>query len=136
LPFLLKKYERGGVSKLEQISIIIISIATFLNAILAICSFIGKVKKPVDNAVDNKFKEALKPINEKLEMIDTRIDKLDKNQCKNYLTEFLEDIKNGISKSDIQIQRATEVYDHYINDLHLNTYIHDSWEKLMKGGKE
>lgn len=121
---------------MEHISVIIISIATFLNAILAICSFISKIKKPVDNAVDNKFKEALKPIDEKLEIIDTRIDKLDKNQCKNYLTEFLEDIKNGIPQSDIQIQRATEVYDHYINDLHLNTYIHDSWEKLMKGGKE
>lgn len=65
---------------MEHISVIIISIATFLNAILAICSFISKIKKPVDNAVDNKFKEALKPIDEKLEIIDTRIDKLDKNQ--------------------------------------------------------
>ena len=113
----------------------IISIATVLNAILVIMNFIAKIKKPVDNAVEKKFEEALKPINEKLEVIDTRIDKLDKNQCKNYLTEFLEDVKNGIPKSDIQIQRATEVYDHYINDLHLNTYIHDSWEKYMKGAK-
>ena len=113
----------------------IISIATVLNAILVIMNFISKIKKPVDNAVEKKFEEALKPINEKLEVIDTRIDKLDKNQCKNYLTEFLEDVKNGIPKSDIQIQRATEVYDHYINDLHLNTYIHDSWEKYMKGAK-
>lgn len=113
----------------------IISIATVLNAILVIMNFISKIKKPVDNAVEKKFEEVLKPINEKLEVIDTRIDKLDKNQCKNYLTEFLEDVKNGIPKSDIQIQRATEVYDHYINDLHLNTYIHDSWEKYMKGAK-
>ncbi len=121
---------------MEYISVIVISIATFLNALIAIASFISKVKKPVDNAVDKKFAEALKPINNKLNVIDKRIDKLDKNQCKNYLTEFLEDIRNGIPKSDIQIQRATEVYDHYINDLHLNTYIHDSWEKLMKGGNK
>lgn len=121
---------------MEQISVIIISIATFLNALIAIATFISKVKKPVDTAVDKKFKEALQPINDKLGAIDDRIDKLDKNQCKNYLTEFLEDIRNGIPKSDIQIQRATEVYDHYINDLHLNTYIHDSWEKLMKGGNK
>lgn len=113
----------------------IISIATVLNAILVIMNFISKIKKPVDNAVEKKFEEALKPINDKLEVIDTRIDKLDKNECKNYLTEFLEDIKNSVPKSDIQIQRATEVYDHYINDLHLNTYIHDSWEKYMKGAK-
>lgn len=113
----------------------IISIATVLNAILVIMNFISKIKKPVDNAVEKKFEEALKPINDKLEVIDTRIDKLDKNECKNYLTEFLEDIKNSVPKSDIQIQRATEVYDHYINDLHLNTYIHDGWEKYMKGAK-
>lgn len=121
---------------MEQFSIIIISIATFLNALIAIANFISKIKKPVDTAVDKKFTEALKPINDKLAVIDDRIDKLDKNQCKNYLTEFLEDVKNGIPKSDIQIQRATEVYDHYINDLHLNTYIHDGWEKYMKGGNK
>lgn len=121
---------------MDKISVVIISIATFLNALITIATFISKVKKPVDNAVDKKFTEALKPINDKLGIIDDRIDKLDKNQCKNYLTEFLEDIRNGIPKSDIQIQRATEVYDHYINDLHLNTYIHDSWEKLMKGGNK
>ena len=50
------------------------------------------------------------------------------------MSDILEDIKNEVPKSDIQIQRATEVYDHYINDLHLNTYIHDNWEKYMKGG--
>lgn len=121
---------------MEQFSIIIISIATFLNALIAIANFVSKIKKPVDTAVDKKFTEALKPINDKLAVIDDRIDKLDKNQCKNYLTEFLEDVKNGIPKSDIQIQRATEVYDHYINDLHLNTYIHDGWEKYMKGGRK
>ncbi len=121
---------------MERISIMIISLATFLNALIVIVTFISKVKKPVDNVVDKKFTEALKPINDKLSVIDDRIDKLDKNQCKNYLTEFLEDVKNGIPKSDIQIQRATEVYDHYINDLRLNTYIHDSWEMYMKGGNK
>lgn len=119
-----------------EIITVIISISTLLNAILVITNFIGKVKKPVDDVIDKKFQEALQPINTTLNTIDDRIDRLDKNQCKNYLTEFLEDIKNGVPKSDIQIQRATEVYDHYINDLHLNTYIHDNWEKLMKGGKK
>ena len=118
-----------------EIETIIISIATVLNAILVIIGFVSKIKKPVDNAIDKKFQEALEPVNEKLNTIDDRIDKIDKNECKNYLTEFLEDIKKGVPKSDIQIQRATEVYDHYVNDLHLNTYIHDSWEKLMKGDK-
>lgn len=118
-----------------EVTTVIISIATVLNAILVIMNFIEKIKKPVDNVIDKRFQEALEPINDKLNTIDNRIDKIDKNECKNYLTEFLEDIKNGVPKSDIQIQRATEVYDHYINDLHLNTYIHDGWERYMKGGR-
>lgn len=115
---------------------ILSTIAIVLNAILIIVNVIERVKKPVDSIIEKKFKEALNPINRKLNTIDDRVDKLDKNQCKNYLTEFLEDVKNKVQKSDIQIQRATEVYDHYINDLHLNTYIHDSWEKYMKGGHQ
>lgn len=118
--------------KLEQISVIIISIATFLNAILTIVTVIGKVKKPVDNVVDKKFEEALKPVNEKLDNMDNTIKKLDKTQCMNYLVEFIEDSKNGIPKDDIQKKRASEVFDHYTQDLHGNSYIHDGWEKYVK----
>lgn len=113
----------------------IISIATVLNAILVIMNFITKIKKPVGNAVEKKFEEALKPIKTELIEIKEDIKRLDKNQCKNYLTEFLEDLKKGVEKTDIEKQRATEIYDHYRNDLHLNTYIHDEWEQYMKGAK-
>lgn len=60
------------------------------------------------------------------------IKKLDKNQCMNYLVEFIEDSKNGISKDDIQKKRASEVFDHYTQDLHGNSYIHAGWEKYVK----
>lgn len=117
---------------MEYMYTLIIAIATLLNALIAIANFISKLKKPVDNAVDKKFEKALQPITDKLSTIDKRIDELDKNECKNYLTEFIEDVKNGVEKSDIQIQRATEVYDHYRNDLHGNSYIHDGWQKYVK----
>lgn len=117
---------------MEQISIIVISIATFLNALLAIATFFGKAKKPVDNAIEKKFDEALKPINQKLDDMNTDIKKLDKNQCMNYLVEFIEDCKNGIPKDEIQKKRASEVFDHYTEDLKGNSYIHDGWEKYVK----
>lgn len=117
---------------MDNISIIVISIATLLNALLTIVNFIQKLKKPVDKAIDGKFKEALMPIKAELTEIKEDIQRLDKNQCKNYLTEFLEDLKKGVEKTDIEKQRATEVYDHYRNNLHLNTYIHDEWELYMK----
>lgn len=73
-----------------------------------------------------------KSLNTQLEPLDKKMDKLDKNQCMNYLVEFLADIEHGETKDDAQIQRAYEVYDHYTKDLNGNSYIHDKWNKLMK----
>ena len=117
---------------MEQISVIIISIATLLNAILTIVTFINKIKKPVENSIDKKLKEALEPINEKLDSVNRDIKKLDKNQCMNYLVDFIEDSKSGIPKDEIQKKRASEVYDHYTKDLNGNSYIHDGWQKYVK----
>ena len=113
---------------MEQLSVIIISLATLLNAILTIFTFIEKTKKPVDKALDNKFAKALEPINKKLDNVNADIKRLDKNQCMNYLVEFIEDLKNGIPKDEIQKKRASEVFDH----LHGNSYIHDGWIRYVK----
>ena len=48
---------------------------------------------------------------------------------KTFLTDFLSDIEQGIPKTEIQIKRAYEVFEEYIN-LHGNSYIHDKWEVL------
>ena len=50
----------------------------------------------------------------------------------NYLVNYIEESKNGVPKDEIQKKRASEVFDHYTNDLHLNSYIHDGWEKYVK----
>ena len=76
-----------------------------------------------------------KIINKQLEPINKKIIKIDENQCRNYLVDFLADIDNGIKKDDVQIKRAYEVYEHYTNELHKNSYIHDKWEKARKEGK-
>ena len=116
---------------MEKVAVVI-SIATFLNAISIIIAFISQFKKPIDKVVDNRFKEALEPLNSKLEAIEQRTDKIDENQCRNFLVDFLADIENGQEKDEIQIKRAYEVYEHYTKDLHKNSYIHDKWERLMK----
>ena len=76
-----------------------------------------------------------KIINKQLEPINKKIIKIDENQCRNFLVDFLADIDNGIKKDDVQIKRAYEVYEHYTNELHKNSYIHDKWEKARKEGK-
>ena len=76
-----------------------------------------------------------KIINKQLEPINKKIIKIDENQCRNFLVDFLADIDNGIKKDDVQIKRADEVYEHYTNEMHKNSYIHDKWEKARKEGK-
>lgn len=96
-------------------------IGTALAFIVGLIGSITYLKMTINKSIAN----TLEPINKK-------IDKLDLNQCRNYLVDFLTDIENGITKDDIQIKRAYEIYDHYKNDLKGNSYIHDKWVKLMK----
>lgn len=89
-------------------------------------------KNGTDNYLKNSVEEALEPVKESINDTNSYVKKLDKNQCMNYLVDFIEDSKNGIEKDEIQRKRASEVYDHYTNDLHGNSYIHDGWEKYVK----
>ena len=115
-----------------------IAAASFFNAVTTIVNFYKeRVKKPVDNVISRNIKQEITPVTNELKEIKEDIQRLDKNQCKNYLIEFLEDMKKGVKKTDVEKKRASEVYDHYKNDLHLNSYIHDGWETYMnmKGEK-
>ncbi len=97
----------------------LIALAGFITAMGIIFAFI---KKYFD-----------KMVNKITEPIVNKIDKMDKNQCMNYLTEFLADVKNEVHKNQYQIARAHEVYKHYSEDLNGNSYIHEQWEHYMKG---
>ena len=99
---------------LGQISSILTWIVAFGGSITAIMVALKKI-----------IEKQLSPINHKIE-------KLDMNQCRNYLVEFLADVENGVKKDETQIKRAYEVFDHYKQDLNGNSYIGDKWNKLMK----
>ena len=62
----------------------------------------------------------------------TKINELEKNQCENFLVDFLAKIEKKEEITDCQKNRAYEVYDHYINDLKGNSFIKDKWERLVK----
>lgn len=61
------------------------------------------------------------------------IKEVDKSQCKNYLVRFLKDVENDKQVSEVEKERAYECYGHYVKDLNGNSYIHDWWDRLMKG---
>lgn len=88
--------------------------ASLVTAVTTICAFLKKV------------------INKGFEPLNKKIDALDESHCKNYLVNFLKDKEKGEKIDEVIEQRAYEIYDHYVKDLHGNSYIHDKWEKLMK----
>lgn len=70
-------------------------------------------------------------INKIFNPIYKKINELEKNQCKNFLVDFLARKENNEKITDSQINRAYEVYDHYITDLKGKSFIKEKWARLM-----
>lgn len=96
-----------------EVTNIIILVASLITAVGVI---IGAIKKIID--------KVMQPINKKIDCMDER-------QCKNALIDFMNDLECGQVKDEVQTAYIHEVYDHYTNDLHCNSYIHDRWERVI-----
>ena len=59
------------------------------------------------------------------------VKEMDYNSCKNYLTDFLTDLKKGQPKTEVQVERACEVWKHYKDELNGNSYIERDWIEYM-----
>lgn len=84
---------------------------------------------------DRKDRKEENPILKELAEIKKDIRLLDKAMCKNFLVQCLADFEKGNKLSDVEVERFWEQYDHYINELHENTYIKEWTERLKKEGK-
>lgn len=81
------------------------------------------------------LKKGLEPINNKLDKLDTKIDGVDMEACKNYLVKMMREIEqDSVCINENEISRVYEVYDRYIK-LGGNSYIKEKMEELQKGGK-
>lgn len=109
---------------LGQISV---AIAFFVALITGVKYLLNEIKKALEMA--------LKPTNDKIDRIDAKVDKVDKNATMNYIVRCFTDIDRGTSLDSASIMRLKDQYEHYIKDLNGNTYIHDEYERLKKEGK-
>jgi hypothetical protein len=87
-------------------------------------------KTAVKTAVDDNFKTITGQITE----INTRLDKVNMEACKNFLVRCLADIDRGDELTETEAQRFKEQYDYYIKHDG-NTYIKDKYEKSKSEGK-
>lgn len=108
-----------GVESLETI-IRIASLVTAIGTISAFLYGLYKAIKKIDDLKDN---------------FDTRINEIDKSQCKNYLVSYLTSKEKGEKLSEVETERAHECYEHYTDILDGNGYIKSWWNRLMKEGK-
>ena len=74
------------------------------------------------------LKSAMKK--EIVEPIEYRIDKLTRDDCKNFLVKFLNDKEEGLPQNEACISRAYEVKDR-AKRYGVNSYIAKKWRELM-----
>ena len=83
--------------------------------------------------------EEVKPLSDKVDKMAERIDRVDRQQTKNYLVRSLADIERGVKLSDTELERLSEQYDHYCKKVEAgglggNSYIKEKYVKLQKEG--
>lgn len=139
---------------LAEIAGVIVSIGTIVGVVIKLSSWIKKNRKEkeinpileeikkidkkvdeVNNNVSNVKDEMSDKMEENYKQLNSKIDSLEINQCKDAIIDFISDIKSGKNVSSKE-ERAYEAYDKYTNVYHQNSYIHKLWEENVNTTKE
>lgn len=115
------------VGQIAQNLAIIAGIITSGGVIYAFAS------KRLSKTIKSTFNEALTPVDDRLKVMEKKLEALDLSDCKNYMVQFLARAEKGVITSE-ETQRFWEIYDQYTR-LGGNSYIHAKVEKLKEAGK-
>lgn len=111
-----------------------IKVADIVAFIIGLVSFIKAVEylaKDFYDKIGNSITENTEPINKRLDDIENNLTKIDKEQCKSFLTQNL---NADHELSETEKQRIYEVYQHY-RELGGNSYIKEEFERMQDEGK-
>lgn len=115
-------------------SITLEEIGLALAFIAALVASIGSIGKVVKKAVEKAFKDATKDFTDRFDKLDSKVETIDMENCKNYLVTFLAEVARNELKDETEYQRFWEEYQHY-KSIGGNTYIQHKVEQLEKEGK-
>ena len=111
-----------------------------LALIVAIIAGVQNLKKNIKSWIEESLKTRFDTIDKsqekilaKIDDVDKRLDKVDMENCKNYLVTFLAEVRRGETKDATELQRFWEEYDHYVAKGG-NSYIREDVEDLKKKG--
>lgn len=113
----------------------LLDISVIVLFIVALIKGVQELKKSIKEFLQGLLADQFKEVNDKLDGLQTTITKLDTQECKNFLVRYLGDVERGDYIYESEQQRFWEEYDHYIDDLHENSYIKEWVARLKKEGK-
>ena len=88
----------------------------------------------IKNVITKVVTELLKPLSDSIDSINMRLDKVDRESCKNFLVRCLADVEKGEEMSETETARFWEQYEHYVESGG-NTYIMNKVERLKQEGR-
>ena len=112
---------------MEQITIG--QIATAISLLVGLISGIGFLYAKLKTWVSNAFKEQLVDIAKRFDETDKKIDRVEMENCKNYLVRFMSDVEQKKVIDEVELERFFEEYERYAK-LGGNSYIKHKYEKL------
>ena len=108
--------------------------------LVALIAGVQNLKKNIKGWIEDSLKTRFDSIDKqnekilsKIDDVDKRLDKVDMENCKNYLVTFLAEVRRGMPKDSTELQRFWEEYDHY-TDKGGNSYIREDVEDLKRKG--
>lgn len=105
-----------------------------LVVIVGIVTSIYFLRDKIKSQLLKVIQEAIQPLTDKVDELQTDIKRVDVQQTKNYLVRMLSDIERGQHFSGIEMKRFNDVYDYYTQTLHKNTYIKHKYDELHERG--
>lgn len=103
--------------------------------IVGLIKGVQELKKSIKMFLEKLLTDQFQEVNDKLDGMQKALTKLDTQECKNFIVRYLADVERGDYIYESEQQRFWEEYDHYIDDLHENSYIKEWVNRLRKEGK-
>ncbi len=113
----------------------LLDISVIVLFIIGLIRGVKELKKSIKEFLQKLLEDQFKEVNNKLDEMQTSITTLDVQGTKNFLVRYLADVERGQYIYDSEARRFWEEYDHYIDDLHENSYIKEWVARLKKEGK-
>ncbi len=116
-------------------NVTLLDISVIVLFVVGLIRGVQELKKSIKEFLEKLLADQFKEVNDKLTDMQSSINVLDKQACKNFLVRYLADIERGNIIYDSERQRFWEEYDHYIKDLGENSFIKEWVARLKEEGK-